>query len=1431
MASLLVLVAHSGRTLQLDVQASTRVDAVQHALVSFTGIPVADQIAMYQGARLDPAKLLGAYRLPVDPAVVALEDHPVFLYCRSYLKSGAALPPPEALPQLHVQVPPLAEVNLAHPLHSAPSPLVRALPDYERHFQHHLATTRAYWDVAQTRLQRCRQLLSEQEVQARAADAARANVEAHYNYILNSYQMFLDKYNGQHTAHAALLATFPADLAALEAIELHPSLHQQRGLNEESCPSHPGQPNITTSSGGCSFPAPAPLSTPGPQRLADLYPVQRLREWAETCSRSHASFGAKVSELEALFQLLRKDVEGLFMQAPSVDLDALGRQMADHEALLDEHSSMVQVLSKDLRTVRTLVEDVVRQLGSAAGGPGGGSLRQGGLHDAAAAMEAIHETHRNRVLPRLAQLDTQLACFAARVEASKVAMSRDVLSQLQRISGQQSRIRDMKNKLAAFYEVLSRQDAAFAELRVVHRLPSAYRALLAEVVRRSAWHQLYCVQAGKLAEHMARFRDKEAGRRAAFVSRVARYIPNDLLARAGLASEPPHCQVTVPPPEVPLISVAMADLQRLSYLDERMLAASLRMSAVPPLHSDASSVHHQHQHHLHRGNVVDPIAYGSHHQHQHQSQASFRLGGSSTIPYPGTVAVLDADPPPPTDSVNALEMENALLRAELADYIADSCIRGLNAATPSNSGKEQQPAAAADSSSAQQAGSAPPTSTAGSASLTPRNDRTSGGGAGGESSQSVAMPAVAGSPSAPQRRDPAEVLAAMRRALGMKDDFIRHQQRERAALASRAAAYEERIAALELLLMQRARGSDGDEVECEQGMATATRHMESSSGASAMTKGMSQAARAQMEFNGCCGQGEAGGHQPGLSEAVVNAAKEGFEGGDMAASGRPGGHGAEGSAEVVCGERDNELRALPSLAARVDTVGNPESANHSSFSMADETSDRPKGDIGLEGLAVSHDDSRDAPLPALGMDDHHTDSERPSTSPLSPFSVEAAQQQLPFPRSQAVDTVSGALPCGAEGLLSTAADLEACQPACVDDAETTSADAAAPMHGSCSGSGIQARRKSSGPQSIPQVSGGLRRGNAAPGEEPSLQYEPHVPMSIGSLPFATSLPVGSTLANRLASSPSGGIGIGIGLALGFGLASLAEAPGRMPREVDGNRSRNNSGSSRRTGDGGGGALARTASIDVEDGNPEADNVTTPDSPGVLQGSSGGASSGNLQFQPSWSAQVSGDWAIGAAGSGNSAVTTGTVDAGRDDALNVTIAAEREGGVSGSDDEIAEGGGSVQEEPDEHAACDIGVNNGATTHVGQSELGASGAALECTVTDVGGPPDHGIGNVCDDGPLAEDVPDIDEIFDSDGAWEVASEAAAASPAQAATAATEAVVVVEDSDIGVGLVAEPSSELGEGSKEGSRGVEVGSGGVQVAQGMGTSSGYESVGSDVG
>lgn len=53
----------------------------------------------------------------------------------------------------------------------------------------------------------------------------------------------------------------------------------------------------------------------------------------------------QVAELESVFQLLRQEVERLFLQAPSVDLDALGLQLNEAEGIIDEQGSIVQVSS------------------------------------------------------------------------------------------------------------------------------------------------------------------------------------------------------------------------------------------------------------------------------------------------------------------------------------------------------------------------------------------------------------------------------------------------------------------------------------------------------------------------------------------------------------------------------------------------------------------------------------------------------------------------------------------------------------------------------------------------------------------------------------------------------------------------------------------------------------------------------------------------------------------------------------------------------------------------------------------------------------------------------------------------------------------------------------------------------------------------------
>lgn len=63
-------------------------------------------------------------------------------------------------------------------------------------------------------------------------------------------------------------------------------------------------------------------------------------------------------------------------------------------------------------------------------------------------------------------------------------MTRDVFAQLHKISAQQSKIRSMRNKLAAFREVANKHAEYFAELLLVRRIPAAYGACLAECHRR-----------------------------------------------------------------------------------------------------------------------------------------------------------------------------------------------------------------------------------------------------------------------------------------------------------------------------------------------------------------------------------------------------------------------------------------------------------------------------------------------------------------------------------------------------------------------------------------------------------------------------------------------------------------------------------------------------------------------------------------------------------------------------------------------------------------------------------------------------------------------------------------------------------------------------------------------------------------------------------
>ena len=298
--------------------------------------------------------------------------------------------------------------------------------------------------------------------------------------------------------------------------------------------------------------------------LLDCVPEDKVRRWAADCRRSHEHFASKVRDLEELFSRLRLDVEALFMTGPDVDIAALEEELERAQTRLGEQASAIQRLDADLEAVRALVEDTVAEL-SEGGSESGSGSGLGTVLDKCAALHAVDDEHVKSILPAADAADTAMAALHEHCARCKDAMTACVHRQLQSISALQSKIRDMRNKQAAFGEIGQRQEAAFRELRVARRVPRAYRACLAEVARRAAHAKVFGAQARQLAERMARGRAKEATRREAFARTHERYLPQDVASALGLGAHPPRCEVTVVgngADEFPLVKVTDDDLRR-----------------------------------------------------------------------------------------------------------------------------------------------------------------------------------------------------------------------------------------------------------------------------------------------------------------------------------------------------------------------------------------------------------------------------------------------------------------------------------------------------------------------------------------------------------------------------------------------------------------------------------------------------------------------------------------------------------------------------------------------------------------------------------------------------------------------------------------------------------------------------------------------------
>ncbi|KAF6176528.1 hypothetical protein GIB67_007911 [Kingdonia uniflora] len=517
---LVVHIAENGHSYELDCEESMMVEAVQQFLESTSGIRINDQLLLCLHMKLESHIPLSAYELPSN-------DREVFLYNRARLLTESSLPPSEHVEIQEVVDPPSPSSSQnPHPLDDAPDPALKALPSYERQFRYHYQRGRAIYDSTQLKFKHCERLLREQKVQERALETARGSMDHYYRMITQMYTEFTKCYSVQHGFHSDLLANFKRDIEKLRSCKLHPALQ--------------------TDSRKC---------------LLDLVEDESLWNQVETCNISHRQFEAKVSQFNQMFNEIKRRVEDLF-STKAAAIKELELMIKEHQSYLNEQTSIMQSLSKDVNSVKKLVDDCLSCQLSA-------SLRP---HDAVSALGPMYDVHDKNHLPKMQACERSISKLLDFCNSKKNEMNLFVHTSMQKVAYVQSVIRDFRLRFPAFKEAMGHHDKLFSRMKLVRVVGSSYRACLAEVVRRKASMKLYMGMAGQLAERLATKRETEVRRREEFIK--AQSIPRDILASMGLFDTPNQCDVNIAPFDTNLLEIDISDIDR--YAPEHLVYMSFK---------------------------------------------------------------------------------------------------------------------------------------------------------------------------------------------------------------------------------------------------------------------------------------------------------------------------------------------------------------------------------------------------------------------------------------------------------------------------------------------------------------------------------------------------------------------------------------------------------------------------------------------------------------------------------------------------------------------------------------------------------------------------------------------------------------------------------------------------------------------------------------
>lgn len=268
-------------------------------------------------------------------------------------------------------------------------------------------------------------------------------------------------------------------------------------------------------------------------------------------------------------------------------------------------------------------------------------------HDAVSALGPMYHVHDKNHLPKIQGCDRLNCKLLELCKDKKNEMNSFVHSYMQRIAYVSYIIKDAKLQFPVFREAMVQQDDLFMELKLVHGIGPAYRACLAEVVRRKASMKLYMGLAGQLAERLAIKREAEIRRREEFLKEQSSFIPGDILASMGLYDTPTQCDVNIAPFDTNLLNIDISDLD--FYAPEYLAGIPSKMEK--------------------QGSLKGSLTVSS--DSPHSAGTTELAAGSLDLENSGEL--LESCELVEVAGTSKMEVENAKLKAEYASAVAIIC--------------------------------------------------------------------------------------------------------------------------------------------------------------------------------------------------------------------------------------------------------------------------------------------------------------------------------------------------------------------------------------------------------------------------------------------------------------------------------------------------------------------------------------------------------------------------------------------------------------------------------------------------------------------------------------------------------------------------------------------------------------------------------------